>query len=234
MKRILVPLLAGCSTLVLSAPAPAGNNSQASIAVHIGPGTQKNLCDAAGSLTASTVVSEVQPGNCGTGLDYNVYVLVCNGSSVGNFVPEGTGVAGAEFGIQYGPGLTIQASARCADLDFPSADWPDPGSGTVATFSDTNCQSAPSEPFVPNSTIALLYGFNVFLTGPEQFSITARPASGLAQVADCDAVEDDITSEAPSHLGIGGFCASGYSPCGLPTPVEESTWGRVKSQFPAN
>ena len=75
---------------------PDRSNSQASIAVHIGSGTQKNICGSAGSLTSSAVVSEVQPGNCETGLDYNVYVLVCNGSSIGNFVPEGTGVAGAD------------------------------------------------------------------------------------------------------------------------------------------
>ena len=30
------------------------------------------------------------------------------------------------------------------------------------------------------------------------------------------------------HVGI---CQNGYNPCGLVTPVEETTWGSIKKQF---
>lgn len=232
MKRALVTVLFGCLALGLSSFAIAGNNSQAAIAVHIGAPVTKNLCGTAPALTAASVVAEVDDAESCTIGEYTLYILVCNGSSVGGFEPEGTGVAGMEFGINYGPEITFGGEARCSDLEFPSADWPDAGSGTILTWAPgSNCQSTPTEPFVPNTTIAIGYAFGVYTTGPAVFSITPRPITGQAKVSDCNAAEDELTALVPSHLGVGGFCTSGYNPCGLPTPVEESTWGAIKQQF---
>ena len=231
MKRALVSILFGCLALGLSSFAIAGNNSQAAIAVHIGTGTAKDICNSAGSPTAATVVSEVADGDCSAGY-YNLYILVCNGSSVGGFEPEGSGIAGLEFGIQYDPSLSLGNSEVCGDLLFPSLNWPDSGEGAIITWDPVgNCQSTPSEPFVPNTTVAVAMGFEVFTTAPGAFQITPRPVTGFAKVSDCNAAEDNITGLVPSHLGVGGFCGTGYNPCGLPTPVEESTWGAIKQQF---
>ena len=232
MKRALVTVLFGCLALGLTSFAVAGNNYEASIAVHIGSGTAKSICDSVGPLTSATVVSDVNDGfACSNGY-YNLYILVCNGSSVGGFEPEGSGVAGVELGIAYDSTISLGNSEVCSDLTFPSLDWPNSGSGAIFTWDGIgNCQSTPTEPFVPNTTIAVATGFEVFTTGPGAFSITPRPITGLAKVADCNAAEDDLTGRVPSHLGVAGFCGPGYNPCGLPTPVEESTWGAIKKQF---
>lgn len=148
-----------------------------------------------------------------------------------------------EFGINYdglpGSGIDVDSWNMCADLEFPEGDgpgglpdWPESGTGTIITWNRlTNCQNISSEPYVPHTVVAIAGALNVWGYGPDQLSITPRPVSGFAKVANCRSAEDRIDGMVPSHLGIAGFCLPGYNPCGLPTPVESTTWGRVKQQY---
>jgi hypothetical protein len=229
MKRALVAVLFGCLTVGTGSLAMAFDNDQAAITVHLSPipGGAK-ACDNAPTVDSKTIVSRLDaPNFCNDAgeTEFSVWLLICNGS-------DSTGIAGAEFGIEYGPGLLLSTWSRCVDQDFPENNWPDSGTGNTVVWSlVTNCQNTNSEPFVPKTVVAIIGHLRAFVYGPEILQITPKPNSGDAKVADCDGAEESIFGQVPSHLGAAGFCYDGYNPCGLPTPVENKTWGAIKSGF---
>ena len=234
MKRALLAVLLGCIALSFGSLAMAGQNEQAAIAVHLVPWAKSlDVCTEPYRPTSNHNINE-QVGDCGA-TDYWAYVLVCNGSDINPNDPQwpGTGVGGAEFGLNYGPNLTLGSMNYCSDLNFAEPGFPStPNTGVLAIWdSGANCQSQQADIGVPNSVIAIVGAVQVTANGPDQLQVIPRPTSGVAKVADCAAAEDDITSKTPSHLGIGGFCDTGYDPCFAPTPTEETTWGGVKSLF---
>ncbi len=244
MKRALVVLLFGCLTLGVASLAVADpdiTNFQAAISVHVTPVVTKNVCTTnQPHPTSATMVTDVQdPNGCTGGLgssDYSIWILVCNAN-------DSTGIAGMEFGISYDgaatSGIDVQNWSLCGDLDFPSGGsdgqptWPADGSGNIITWAyDTNCQQTLSEPYVPNTVVAIGGALNVSLYSPDLFSITPRPVSGFLKVANCHRAETNLTGVVPSHAGAASFCTGGsYNPCGAPTPAKETTWGKIKQQY---
>lgn len=233
MKRALVAVLFGCLTLGFASLAIAADNDQAGIALHVGPVVSKLPCDNAPALTAATIQSAAAGANTDS---YTVYVLVCNGS-------DSTGVSGAEFGIDYNgnpsAGVDADGWTACGDLEFPNSNWPDANTGNIVTFNPgSNCQNTPSEPFVPQTVIAILGALDVTAYTPDILSVIPRPVTGFAKVSDCNGAEDDLLDlggSEPSHLGQAEFgLGSGYNPCGLPTPVENTTWGAIKNSGSLN
>lgn len=234
MKRALVAVLFGCMTLGFASLAFAGNNIQASIALHVGAYTQKNVCTAAGPLTNGTMAFD----NIAPFGNYSVYLLVCNGSDRDLENPSAlrTGVAGFQCGIDYngavGAGVDVFGWTLCANQEFAQPGWPASGTGNTITWAPaTDCQDVNSEPYVPGTVIAIGGVFAVEVLSPDFMSVIPRPVDGKAKVADCNAAEDDITFNTPSQLGIAGFGLPGYNPCGLPTPVQNSTWGGIKKAY---
>jgi hypothetical protein len=231
MKRALLTILmASIAIMSFGSIAFAGQNEQAAIAVHIAPWAKSD--DPCIEPYGPTSNHNIQEELC-SAPDYWAYVLVCNGSDINPNNPgwPGSGVGGAEFGLQHA-GLTITSTAFCSDQQFTEPGYPNSGTGILSAFDViNNCQSDQADIGVPNSVIAILEVHEVVASGPAQLVITPRPGSGFAKVADCGAAEDDITASVPSHLGIGGFCDTGYDPCFAPTPTEETTWGGVKSLF---
>ena len=238
MKRALIGLLLSCfMTMGLSAIVFAGgDNDRAAISVHITPIVIKNICDNQPTPTADTMVTE-WPTDCMNPAGYSIWILVCNAS-------DSTGIAGMEFGIDYdgmvGSGIDVDAWTMCALAEYPEGDgeqgpaldWPAAGTGNIIVWDRlADCQNTLSQEYVPYTVVAIGGVLNVSVYSPDQLSITPRPTSGFAKVANCASAEDRIDGLTPSHLGIGGFCLSGYNPCGLPTPVEQTTWGRVKQQY---
>ena len=236
MKRLLSTALLGLLVAGMASSALAFDNRYASIALHITPVNAfpvGQACDRNG-LTAATVVAQTPQVSTPAGPFFWTYLIVCNGS-------DSTGIAGMEMGLNYdgaaggfgNPGGPIQVYnwVRCADLEFPIDNWPAPGSGNLLTWDRiNNCQIAQSETGVPRTVIAIGGYMYMGAYAPSQMFVIPRPVSGRAQVADCESREDDITFYAPPHLGTAGFGgASGYNPCGAPTPVEKTTWGGVKS-----
>jgi len=237
MKRALIAALSGCVALGLASFAVAGNNTQAGIAAHIGPDVQKNVCDV--NLTNADIVYRLDfDGNCTMTNTFLVYLLVCNGSHVNgdppnDFDDNGSGVSGTEFGILYngavGQGIDGIGWTDCADLTFTTANWPDSGEDITAVWAD--CQGTPSEPGVPNSVIAVVGAVRVEVHSPDALQVVPRFTNNTATVTDCSFVVDFVQGNNPSNLGAAGFCVPGYSPCGAPTPVQETTWGSIKSHF---
>jgi hypothetical protein len=231
MKRALVAILFGCMTLGLASLAMAGDNDQAAIVAHITPSGAFS-CTPPG-LTANSLVTAANDGNgCSLAANssWDVWLLVCNGS-------DSTGVRGAEFGIDYNPnpygGIYVNGWTRCADQDFPDANWSIPNTSSpasnVVTWIPSNCQIDNSEPFVPRTVIAVMGALDVWLYSPDILSIIPKPQSGRAEIADCSGAQETILGFSPSHLGYSEFClGAGYNPCGLPTAVESTTWSRLK------
>jgi hypothetical protein len=224
MSRATILFLTVLLVVGGSSPVLAGAiNDPASISFHITGVPAKGICNSQPLLTAASINAAECPGSYPS--NYTVWALVCNGS-------DSLGIAGAGFGIEYGGNVIVNNWTRCADLDFPQPGWPASVTGNVITWvPTTNCQDETSEPFVPGSVIAVLGAFNVTVYGPDQFASTPRPGVGIAEVADCSAAETVISGLFPSHLGIAGFCTPGYSPCNAPTPVRETSWGRIKNQY---
>lgn len=228
MKRALVGLLVACVTVGIASVASATDNPEAAISVHLTPPVAiAKTCDNIPVVESKTI----ETGVCGAPLDgYTAWVLVCNGS-------DSLGVAGMEFGINYDgaldSGVDVEAWVLCADLEFPSVDWPDAGSGSIVTWNSlSNCQDTPSEPFVPRTVVAIAGALHLTYYSPDFLTITPRPVSGKIKVANCNAAEEDLTGLVPSHAGIGSFCyGDGYNPCGGPTATETTTWGNIKQQF---
>ncbi len=230
MKRALLGLLLGCLTMGIGSIALAGDNDQAGIALHVTNNVAINCAGAPAGLTAATVNPA---GAGGAAENYGVWVLVCNGS-------DSTGIGGAQFGLDVtgspanGLGGSAFAWLLCADLDFPSGSWPASGSDNLVTYNTvTNCQSDNSEPFVPKTVIATLGQLYIYDYGTGgAVSILPSPRSGgTAKVADCSSAETiiDPPPGPGSHLGYAEINGGpGYSPCGAPTPVESTTWGRIK------
>ena len=211
--------------------ARAGNNVQAAIGLHVSSPIQKGVCEAVNDLRVATIVVDTPSAACAPG-EFYVYSFVCNGSTIMEGVPGGSGVAGMEYGIAYDPTLTVSSVQLCADLSFPEPGWPASGTGTITTWNaGGNCQSEPSEPFVPNTVMAIAEAFLVTAVAPGQMYVTPRPITGRAKVADCLFAEDDLTDAIPSHLAVAGFCTWGYNACWPGDPVEPVTWGRLKRAY---
>ncbi len=221
MKRFLSTVVMGSVLAVaLAGNASAFDNSQAGIALHVGSVTSKNACSLPG-LKANTI--NYQEPSSSPGRFYYTYLLVCNAS-------DSTGIKGVECGIQYqNPTIQVYNWNLCATLEFPSTGWPNSGGGNLVTWNA--CQNTNTEG-TRYTVIAVAGYFYMGAYGPSTMSVTPRPNSGFAKVADCSAREDDLTLAFPSHLGVAGFAGQGgYNPCGAPTPVQNSTWGAIKSLY---
>jgi hypothetical protein len=230
MKRALVGLLLGCVLMMgVTVVAMAGDNTQAGIAFHVTTYVDKDPCGTGlPSVLNYTLVDEVP--SFAPGDQFSVWVLVCNGS-------DSVGVSAIEYGLDYDgnplSGVDINSFTDCTDLSYPMDNWPEPASGTINIWTYNNhCQTTNSQPYVPKTVIAIAGMFNVQVYSPDQFALTPRPVSGVASVVGCDLAQDNIApGPVPSHLGIAGFGAPGYSPCGAPTPTEQTTWGKIKTQY---
>ena len=230
MKRFATALLAGVALLAISSESFAGPNANAKIALHLLTPTTKTPCTRIQTTPACQNI--VTSGNLYPQL-YFAHVLVTDGN-------EPAGVAGLQFGIQYtgpgaadGVGIDIYAWTNCATLEFqsPAPAWPNSGAGNLVTWdAGTRCQR--TEPGGAGTGVVANAGyFYCAAYTPGTFCITPRPVDGVAKVADC-AAQEDIVTGTPSHLGCLGFGGQpGYNPCGLITPVENTTWSAIKSNL---
>lgn len=223
MRQWLWAPLAGALVLAVAAPTVmAGSNPEAVIGLHIVSQEQATgTCDAYLPFGCQQFVTNVtDPG------DYNIYVTVSKLDTVG--------LAGLQFGVIYdaapNSGFDVANWYTCGDLDFPMSGWPAANTGTLMTWEPTfNCQGDPTR-----STRPVCAGvFQVSVTGQaDAFTVIPRPADGKAKVADCLSAENDLTNSTPSRLGIVTFGAEpGYNPCSVPTGVERTTWGSIKTLY---
>jgi len=231
MKRALLGVVFACTTLGFASVALAGENANAAISLHITKPTSKAVqCSSFSYRNDPTGPFDLKGTPCTHGVaNFDVWVVVCNGS-------DSVGLAGAEFGIEYdgatGSGVDITSWRSCADLEFPQDDWPQSGSGNLVTWAD--CQLTDLFQNLPKTAFCVAGVFEVTSYGGDQLSITPRPVSGRLKVADCNAVEDDITDAVVSRMGIVTFCSNrhGYNYCSKSTlSGGPTTWGNLKNLY---
>jgi hypothetical protein len=187
--------------------------------------------------TSSDQVVTRASADAGGGARYNVYVIG---------VPKADeemswGLAGIEFGIDYSRGepgsdpLIVQSWTSCSDLEFSGANWPQSGTGNMLTWvSPENCQTAG---MVPAGY------FTVSAYAPSSMVLIPHPVSGFAKVANCGGAEAVIENYVkPARIGwvsMGGGihnassagCNPLLEPCDAVTPVQPTTWGKVKTLY---
>jgi hypothetical protein len=252
MKRALLGLLVGCSTLVLASVAFAGANADAGISLHItNPPVKATLCDlnapSFGGRGGKNIDTNAKPCFQGQTGDFDVWVLVCNAS-------DSVGIAGVEFGLEYdgatGSGVDVLDWAACGDLEFTSGSFPASGGGNAVTWLQSNCQFTNTEfhgtgknddgenngkQVVPNSVIAVAGVLRVTVFGSDVMEIIPRPVSGTLKVANCAAVEENLTNAVVPRGGSAGFCSdfNGYNFCqkGALPAGQTTTWGNIKTLY---
>jgi len=233
MKRALLGLLLACTTLGFASVALAGENANAGISLHITKPTAKiTLCQSFGYQAGATDPFDERGLPCNGGMgSFDVWIVICNGS-------DSVGLAGAEFGIEYdgalGSGVDVTSWKSCADLEFPQDDWPQSGSGNLVTWATCQLTDLVQNPPQAKTAFAVCGVLSVNVYGQDQLAITPRPVSGSLKVADCNAVEDDITNSLVARGGIATFCSNrnGYNYCkGKKLPGEEATWGKIKTLY---
>ena len=155
------------------------------------------------------------------------------------------GVGGASFGVDYTGGI-IPAFVNwtsCADgLSFPNdggnGDFPRPKGGIQITWNTpTSCAQ---EVIDPAGVHAVVGSFYIYAAGADQLKITPNNnlVSGVPELAvyDCAGRHTNLTEIWPPDIlallmgTIGVAGSGGYNPC-LVTPVRESTWGKIKTQY---
>ncbi|NNF06872.1 MAG: hypothetical protein HKN21_08930 [Candidatus Eisenbacteria bacterium] len=154
-------------------------------------------------------------------LPYFAYICVFNSD-------PSQGILGAEFGIDFqggSSGLEVFEWSQCGTLEFPSANWPDAGSGTIVTFEE--CQKY--QPSFDAGVTAILGYMYVTAYGDDFLKIIERPVPDPAvKVANCERAETRLDSD---QFGWVAFSEDGSQvgelPCTLPV-IEEATWGQVK------
>jgi len=162
-------------------------------------------------------------------------------------VPEGAtepdtgyGITGVQMGIQYATrpeahrGMKVLDWHTCSDLEFPSDDWPGPGSSNTITWAIDNCKHRDLMP---------AGYFTVSAYDPSVMSIVPFPPSGLIKVATCGGaeinVEQAIDPARAGWISLGGGnvgadtdgCNPLLEPCLSATPTRSVTWGKIKTLY---
>jgi hypothetical protein len=208
---------------------PASFQEQGALALHVVARNEQSPCSE-GFDTGGGIATAVDLSTDGSPL-YLVYVIG---------VPEGSntsthwGIAGADFGIEYGNGVKVEDWRTCAQLEFAGRDWPTSSSGTLVTWEPSNsCQRRDR---------VVVGFFTTSARKPTVMSIIPDPRSGSVRIAACDASETDLTSLEVDRVGWVSFggaakgmdtdgCNPLLEPCiAEVVPAYPVTWGWMKSR----
>ncbi len=244
MKRVLLVLCAAAFAAVLTVPAWAGTNPDAVFALHAKAHTTKatTICTTWSPNTEGIPCSNYV-SNAAVGVNTDVYLVVARGNS-------DTGIAGLSCGVLYdnvdASGVDVFGWYLCGDLEFTNAgadgEWPISGGGNRITWSFVDaCQLTV---LGTDGVHAVAGAFYVYAYSPDVLYIT--PNNNLQSepelaVADCTADTDYLPF---GRAGFVTFSTSGSdlgcNPCTEPdtdclgVPVEDSTWGKIKSKYGSN
>ena len=230
MKRMLVCLAVGAMVAAFAAPVFAGTLDLARVGLHIQGHNTKNWCTTnAPSTFGCDAVAETSTMNtvAAVGVSYDMYIVVVD-------IPVAAGLQGIEFGISYDPvgasGLDAFGVVSCASLEVPGLGWPN--AGGVATYTWTTCQGTVDAGDPQGEMYQICASIYAYAYGPDTACIEKK-ASGVLGGTDCAATSSDLVPHFPLNAGCVDFGGgTGSHPCvQLVTPVEETTWGAIKSQF---
>ncbi len=207
MKLLLGALMALLAALLSAAPALAGTQDQARVALHLKEHTTK-------TSTACTTWSPAGEGRpCGQfvtraylGGGYDVYLVVAHGDST-------AGVAAVECRVEYNgtdqQGVDVFGWTLCADLQSSDAAWPDAGTSNRITWSSI---SACQRTVIGGEGVHAVAGaFYVFAYSPDVLSVVP-PSTGFA-VKDCRGTSSLIEQGVPKIAFSSSATVDGHNPC---------------------
>ena len=228
------PHAAPCYYTSLPPPAQDLEPRENAILLHVAPDAANTCFDAPTSSEQVITKASADP----SGARYNVYVVG---------VPQNDGyaswgLAGIEFGIDYHGGkpnsgaLVVHSWTSCSDLEWSGDNWPASGTGNMLTWvNPENCQV--------DQLVPVGY-FTVSAYAPSSMALIPHPISAAMKIANCDGAERVLENHVkPARVGwvsMGGGtrgnsslgCNPLLEPCEIGTvPVENTTWGRVKSLY---
>jgi len=207
------------AALTVFAPTVVNSQTGPWVLLHIDSAVSKNVCATYAPPTSCAGVVSEQPA--GLGLSYNVYLVTATWGM--------SSYAGVGFSIHYTndpSAFSMLSWTLCGDLQFPGPGWgvaPASGSDIVITYDViNNCQ--------PAGSIVVNGFFYVGAYDTAVMEVRPRGANNKLEVADCLSNEQEI----PDRISSVGFSTLGCNPCVqgcFPIPVEETTWGGVKTLF---
>ena len=170
----------------------------------------------------------------------DMYVVVAQADS--------GGVSAASFGIEYndedGVGVDVGGFVPCiSGLPFFSDDpkWPASGSGARMTWLQPpdNC---PTQLIGDDGVHAVVGAFYVYAYDTDTFLLTPNrtlesgPELGIANCAGSEIQFETDNVERAAWVSFGETLKPGCNPCldFCATPVEKSTWGKIKSKYTQN
>jgi hypothetical protein len=176
------------------------------------------------------------------GVGADVYFIIANADSA-------LGVSGVSLGVDYGNTPGVQQDGQgcdvfgytfCADLQYTngidpndtSTEFPAAGGGNrLIWVRTTNCQRHVVPPFEVEAVACVFY---VYAYGPDQFLVDMNRnlyTGPEFQIVDCPgpALSDMAW---PSHAGVVEFgSGAGYNPCFPIIATQNTTWGKLKTQY---
>ncbi len=216
MKIRIAVLVLLALVLGFARPATAGPNANAKILLNVRASSTHNLllCSeptgAPPNCSAINTSGKVTPVNT---FGQYVYLLIADADGVGQM----------NCGINFtGIDPSFYSWYLCADADTTTNGWT--SSGNLITWN--TCQSG---------LIICAGYFYVGAYTPCQLQVVPDPADGLATVTDCSGNVDVASGHDVSHLGLVNFSVGaaipGFNPCGLNTPVMNSSWSKIKATY---
>jgi hypothetical protein len=208
MKRVLVVLvLSLCVVPLAAAQLPDG-----ALAVHVSNSPVTVIDDCVTGIV--TEWPYTYPGEI-----LFFHVVICGHMYMS---PQNYGFLGAEYDIDISPNGMLLSWELYGDV------WlGEPGMGIQQAWGI--CQRE-LHPYVIGWVMVFV------MAPPVTVSIVPHPATGLAGLMDCDVVYWQILPSPPGNGRAGWAVAGdfgGYNPCPCidPNPVEESSWGQIKSLY---
>jgi len=153
---------------------------------------------------------------------------------------DASGITGVQLGIQYPTrpeehrGMKVLDWHTCSDVEFQGDNWPASGTSNTITWALGNCAMG--------DLVTVGY-FTVSAYDPSAMSIIPFPPSGFIKVATCkgaeEIAEEHVDPARAGWVSFGGAaigtdtdgCNPLLGPCGSPTPVQVTTWGKLKRLY---
>lgn len=195
--------IASCALLLVlvGGLAVAGNNPGVAVTVHVLPHAATRTCS--NGLPAVSWCKDLKTTEASTDVDWFPVFY------------ELSEYMGVDYSVIW-PGTYTCSFTTCSDLCI--GDIVDPGDGISQVW--FSCRSG---------NMAVPGWGRIYEPHGGRICVVPHPVSGEISILDCNQ-ELDSPAAVPSCAGIGG--QQGDDPCGGDSPpIEEQTWGEIKSMF---